>query len=288
MVEWLLQHKELLTLVLALVTAAGVFLGPFFAEKVRQRFEERREGVKQLKEFVLRRIQQRLEEDYLPMLRNEQPVVGIVHGHITKERARLDEPANEPQEYLAAIEPDDHSHAPTSADYYRARTKSEFHEPKFLWQNARKQFPKFLKSWDEFCAFFKAYAQACLQEIDRARHQILESSQLPEFTPTFPKPPWVNARWLAWYTFFRVMGLEEAQNVTLEVEQKTATWALVSQHSSTVAEGSKEQAEKCLRIANTLAETAQWKEGIELARRGLLDKAVALHEDAQRLLLLTK
>ena len=117
------------------------------------------------------------------------------------------------------------------------------------------------------------------------RQQILESCKLKEFTLDFPKPPWVNALWLGWYSFFRVIGLEEAQRITLDLEDKTTYWALVSQHSASVAEGSKDEVQACLLIANDMAETAQWKTETELARHRLLDQADILLEEVRRLML---
>jgi delta 1-pyrroline-5-carboxylate dehydrogenase len=90
---------------------------------------------------------------------------------------------------------------------------------------------------------------------------------------------------LAWYAFFRAVGLAAVRNIEVRAEEKGTTWALVSQHSTTVAEASREEVERCLRIADAFAETAEWKDEIESTRHGLLDKAMALLEEAQRLLL---
>ncbi len=204
-------------------------------------------------------------------------------------------------EFLAVIKPEDQQYAPTDADYYSgaitlsgtpvpqahqsAGASVEFGKPEFLWQDAKKQFPRFFELWDEFSTAFEDYGQTCVQQITQMSGQILEATQLPNFTPTFPKPPYANADWLARYAFLRVVGLPAARNIEVKVEDKGTTWALVSQHSTTVAEGSKEEMGKCLRAADDLVETAEWKDEIERARQRLLDEANRLLQEVQRLLL---
>jgi hypothetical protein len=295
LVDWLQQHSIVLGLVISLLTMIGVYLGPRLAEKLRQKHERHREHRNRLRQFVIEPIKQRLEEYHLPVLRKERAIVVIAHKVVPKENARLGEVAWIPEQFLAVREPEDEQYAPTDADYYRgaittsgmsvplptqaAGPPTEFGKPEFLWQEARKQFPRFFASWDEFSAAFGDYGRICLQQITQLSRQIAETSQLPEFTPTFPKPPWINAHWLAWYAFFRAVGLAAVRNVEVKAEEKGTGWALVSQHSTTVAEGSKEEVERCLRIADALAETASGKTKLNL-QGAALGKVMGLLEEA--------
>jgi hypothetical protein len=233
-IDWFQKHNAILGLVISMLTMIGVYLGPRLAERLRQRHEQRREHRDRLRQFVIGPIKQRLEGYNLPVLRNEQPIVGIKHSLIPKEHARLGEVASTPGQFLSVIEPGDEKYAPTDADYYSgvitlsgmpvpqtspaAGTPSEFGKPEFLWRDARIQFPRFFRSWDEFSTAFKEYGQTCLGQITRLSHHILKTSQVPEFTPTFPKPPWVNAHWLAWYAFFKVVGLAAVRNIEVNLK----------------------------------------------------------------------
>jgi hypothetical protein len=278
----------------------GVIVGPRLAEWSRQKYERRKEYRNQLREFVIKPINQRLNEYHLPVLRHERAIVGIIHTVVPKEHVRLGEVADTPAQFLAVIRPEDQQYAPTDADYYRAMTLSgtpvpeghqptevsaEFGKPEFLWQDARKQFPRFFKLSDEFSTAFGDYGQVCLRQITQMSREILKTTGLPEITPTFPPPPFVNAHMLARYAFLRVVGFPTARNIEVKVEDKGAHWALVSQHSTTVAEGSKEEMEKCLRTAEALVETAPWKDEIERTRTRLLGEANRLLQEVQRLLL---
>jgi hypothetical protein len=300
--DWFRQNSILITLLLTFLTAAiRIIAGPWLAEKSRQKYERRKEHRNQLRDFVLNPINQRLEEYHLPALRHDRAIVGIIHTLVPKENVRLGEVADTPAQFLAVIRPEDQQYAPTEADYYSggitlsgtpvqqahqsAGASAEFGKPEFLWQDAKKQFPKFFKSWDEFSTAFGDYGQTCLRQITQMSGQILEATQLPNFTPTFPKPPYANADWLARYAFLRAVGFPTARNIEVRVEEKGATWALVSQHSTTVAEGTKVEMEKCLRAAEALVEAAPWKDEIELTRARLLDETNRLLQEVQRLLL---
>jgi hypothetical protein len=208
---------------------------------------------------------------------------------------------NTPAQFLAVIRPEHEQYAPTDADHYSgaitlsgtpvpqahlsAGASAEFGKPEFLWQDAKTQFPKFFKLWDEFSTAFGDYGQTCLRQISQMSSQILETTQLPNFTPTFPNPPYANADWLARYAFLRAVWFPTARNIEVKVEDKGAHWALVSQHSTTVAEGSKEEMEKCLRAAEALVEAAEWKDETERTRQRLLNEANSLLQEVQRLLL---
>jgi hypothetical protein len=298
--DWLQKNNALLGLLLTLLTVIGVIVGPRLAEWSRQKYERRKEYRNQLREFVIKPINQRLNEYHLPVLRHERAIVGIIHTVVPKEHVRLGEVADIPAQFLAVIRPEDQQYSPTDADYYRAMTLSgtpvpeahqptevsaEFGKPEFLWQDARKQFPRFFKVWDEFSTAFGDYGLICLRQITQMSGQILETTQLPNYTPTLPKPPWVNAPWLARYAFHRVVGLPTARNIELKVEDKGTYWALVSQQSTPEAEGSQDEMEKCLRAAEVLVEAAQWKDEIERTRTRLLDEANRLLQEVQRLLL---
>jgi hypothetical protein len=64
----------IVAIVVPLVTAAGVFLGPYLAETLRRRHERHREQLLEFKRYVLARLRGLLEEHYLAILRNERPV----------------------------------------------------------------------------------------------------------------------------------------------------------------------------------------------------------------------
>jgi hypothetical protein len=169
--DWLQRHYAVLGLTISLLTMIGVYVGPRLAEKLRQRYERHREYRSRLRRFVIEPIQQRLEEYYLPMLRNEEPIVGIKPRLIPIEHARLGEVADTPGQFLSVIEPGDEKYAPTDADYYSAGVTSsgtqvpqtsqvagapsEFGKPEFLWRDARIQFPRFFRFWDEFSTAFR-------------------------------------------------------------------------------------------------------------------------------------
>jgi hypothetical protein len=84
-----LSYLELAGIVLAAVTAAGVFFGPYLAEKVRQRHERQRERLEQFRRDVLGQIRALLEEHYLPILRNERPSVGVFTESLPRKEAHL-------------------------------------------------------------------------------------------------------------------------------------------------------------------------------------------------------
>ncbi len=301
LLDWLQQNSILLGLLLTLLTVIGVIAGPRLAEKSRQKYEKRKEHRNQLRDLVLNPINRRLEEYYLPILRHELPIVGIIHTVSPKEHVRLGEVADTPVEFLGVIKPEHEQYAPTDADYYSGaitlsgipvpqphqstEVSAEFGKPEYLWQDAKRQFSRFFKLWGEFSAAFEDYGQVCLQQITRMSGQILEATQLPNYTPTLPKPPWVNAAWLARYAFHRVVGLPTARNIEVKVEDKGTHWALVSQQSTPEAEGSQDEMEKCLRAADALVEAAEWRDEIERTRQRLLNEANSLLQEVQRLLL---
>src|SRR2546426_10297304 len=116
--DWLRQNSILVGLFLTLLTVIGVIVGPRLAEKSRQKYERRKKYRNQSREFVIKPINQRLEAYYLPILRNELPIVGIIHTVSPKEHVRLGEVADTPVEFLAVIKPEHEQYAPTDADYY--------------------------------------------------------------------------------------------------------------------------------------------------------------------------
>lgn len=280
MLGWLFQNIELVVLV---VTATGVFLGPLLAERVRQRHERQRENLLRLREHVLSHIRERLEKHYLPILRYEKPGVALIMDRVPKEDAPVEAWADESRQSLEVIGPSDEPHSPGGPYYYR-RGELEADEPMFLWRDARRKFGRFFKLWDEFLKDFDEYHQTCLSEVNRLYGQVRSASQIPEHSLSIREPPWVNARWLAWYAFFRSLGLESAR-MPLELKESGQLYALELQNS-VLAIGTREQMETYQNLANTFV--GMPKSRFEEARNSLLDKASTLYEETQRLLLSVK
>src|SRR5713101_659656 len=94
---------EILGILLSLVTAAGVFVGPNLAETLRRRHERRQEQLLQFKRYVMGRIRTLLEEHYLPVLRNERPSVGVFTESLPRKEVHVGEWAEKPEQSLKVI-----------------------------------------------------------------------------------------------------------------------------------------------------------------------------------------
>ena len=198
-------------IIVPLVTAAGVFLGPYLAETLRRRHERRQEQLLQFKRFVMGRIQTLLKQHYLPVLRNERPSVGVFTESLPRNEVHVGEWAEKPEESLKVVGPSDEMSSPGVPNYSHKAESKEAEEPQSLWRDARRTFREFFQSWDGFVRDFGVYQQTCLSEVNRLYARVAAAQQIPEYSPlTITEPPWVNARGIAWYAFFRSFRLQSA------------------------------------------------------------------------------
>ncbi len=266
-------------IIVPLVTAAGVFLGPYLAETLRRRHERHREQMLEFKRYVLTRLRELLEEHYLAILRNERPSVGVFTENIPRKEAHVGEWAEKPEESLKVVGPSDEMHSPGVPNYFHGVESKEAEEPKSLWRDARRTFRAVFQLWDEFIKDFGVYQQTCLSEVNRLYTRIAAAQQIPEYSPlTIMEPPWVNARGLAWYAFFRSFRLQSAP-MPLVLSQD-GTLFKVNLVGTPLAIVTKQQAETYLSLVETLLQTPTG--AIDKRQRLLLARADTLHEDVQR------
>ena len=272
----------IVVIIVPLVTAAGVFLGPYLAETSRRRHERRQEQLLQFKRYVMGQIRTLLEKHYLPILRNERASVGVFTESLPRKEAHVGEWAEKPEETLKVIGPSDEMHSPGIPNYFHGVESKEAEEPKSLWRDARRTFRELFQLWDEFVKDFGVYQQTCLSEVNRLYARMAGAQQIPEYSPlTIMEPPWVNARGLAWYAFFRSFRL---QSVPMPlVLQPDSQWYKVNLVGTPLAIATKEQAETYLNLVEALLQTPT--DAIDQRRRLLLTRADTLHEDVQRLTL---
>jgi len=273
---------EILAILLSLVTAAGVFLGPYLAETLRRRHERRQEQLLQFKRYVMGRIRTLLEEHYLPVLRNERPSVGVFTESLPRKEVHVGEWAEKPEQSLKVIGPSDEMFSPGVPDYTHGAESKEAEEPQSLWRDARSTFREFFQSWDGFVNDFGVYQQTCLSEVNHLYAQIAAAQSIPEYSPLpTMEPPWVNARGLAWYAFFRSFRSQSAPMPL--VLQQDGQWCKVNLVGTPLAIVTKEQAETYLSLVEALLQIPT--DAIDQRRRLLLTRAETLHEDVQRLTL---
>jgi hypothetical protein len=261
------------------------FLSSYVMERIRRRWQKQQSSeetqLANIKEHVLNRIRTLLEEHYLPILRNERASVGVFTENVRKNGANVEEWAYESRASLMVVGPSDELHAPGVPNYYHGLESKEAEEPRSLWRDARKTFAVLFHSWDGFIKEFEDYQQTCLSEVNRFYGRITAAQQVPEWSLSILEPPWVNARALAWYTFFRLHGLQSVP-MPLELKQD-GQWYALRLLGSPLVTATKEQVETYRNLVKAFLQASTG--AIEQRQRLLLEKAIALHEEIHRLTL---
>jgi hypothetical protein len=261
------------------------FLSSYVMERIRRRWQKQQSVAEtqlaNIREHVLNRIRALLEKHYLPILQNERASVGVFTENLPRKEAHVGEWADETQESLQVIRPGDEMNAPGVPNYFHGGESKWAEEPQSLWRDAQRTYRSLFQSWDQFIKDFDAYQRVCLSEVNRLYAQIAAAHQIPEYSPTIREPPWVNARGLAWYAFFRSLGLQSAR-MPLGLSQDGQWYAVRIQNSALVI-ATKEQTETYWKLVEAFSQAST--DAIDQRRRLLLEKASALYEEVQRLTL---
>lgn len=208
---------------LAIITAIGVFLGPYLAARARRKHRKREEHFTKIKEEVFRHLLNRLLHYHLP-------IVQLKNTNVTTEAVPL-------QEKSRTIDKRDRTFSTKLVI-----NKGGDDMDSVLYEDTKKNhFEDLFMRFEDFENRFMQCSNKCLQFIDNLKDKIVDNIKLKNYTGI--EKSYMHAGALAIFIFEKAFLLGR-ENIYLRVESVNSEKVLKDQNRS-YARGNSKEIEEC-------------------------------------------
>jgi len=214
--DWTIT-ATIITLVLASVTAIGVWLGPKWTENTRRRYEARQSHLARLKDGVIRPLLHQLAYYYVPLCTNQKSNIIGKSVLVNIPNAPLTEFNMDRQTQLRIFSIDDIIEDWQEEEWMRdfdAKTpirRDNLGVDKDLYEDLRDNHEtRLMERWEAFVSKFAEYNELCLKYVENIAKQLVEESQVPDWTAQVFKGGLrrgINAAGLASYVWVRQLDI---------------------------------------------------------------------------------
>ena len=249
-----------ITLVLASITAIGVWLGPKWTEQSRRRYEARQSHLAKLKNGVIRPLLNQIAHYYRPVCTNHESNIIGKSVLVNISHAPLTEFNKERQDQLSIYSIDDIVEDWQENDLMRdfdakiPITHDNLVVDKDLYEDLRDNHDnRLVERWETFVVRFEEYNELCLKHVTNVAQQLVEESQVPDWIGGELRSGLkrgVNAAGLAAFIWARQLGINSN---SLRIGGQGDTFQLTD-GNTIVAVGTEQEMSRLLAVAKKLAD----------------------------------
>jgi len=258
--DWAIT-ATIITIVLASITAIGVWLGPKWAESARRNHEVRQSHLARLKNGVIRPLLNQLTHYYLPICVDQRSniigksvLVGIPNAPLTKFNMDI-------QTKLKVISIDDIVEEWQEEDMMRDfNPKPPIKRDSLviddeLYEDLRGNHEAGLvEKWESFVSKFTEYNELCLKHVENIAHQLVEESKVPDWTTQELQGGLrrgVNAAGVASFVWTRQLSLNSDW---FNLRETANNFQLSSSRGEVMAMGTESEMSNLLTVADKLVD----------------------------------